>query len=181
MTEQIVSFTVMVLIAIVVIATASICIPCYGFIRRRWKGLAIGCLMQPIVCLAACVLALLGIIFYHNHEIKKHQQAAMIVVKNVNDDGSILTWFLKGNEECLSQYQANERDELDFRDYKKMKLHDIVPLDSCRFEIDDRLIVRIDQKKRKVTATDFGKAIEVVDVDWQKVDDFLKTQATPEK
>ena len=37
----------------------------------------------------------------------------------------------------------------------------------------DRIVVTFDVKHKKVTATDMDKPMEVVQVDWEKVNDYL--------
>ena len=47
-----------------IVIALSTAIPMYGYYRRRWKGAAIGCLMEPIVCLVVIGIVLLSILGY---------------------------------------------------------------------------------------------------------------------
>lgn len=146
----------------ILVIIASIVIPVYGYTRRRWKGVAIGCLMQPVVCLVVIGLALAGIFIYETIILKMERDSAMVTVKSVEQcvDGSdTLTWYLKADEECL------------YRSEKKSDRFDVVRLDSLKtgVSVEDRIVVRFDIEHQKVTATDYDSPAEVVGVDWDKV------------
>ena len=54
------------------------------------------------------------------------------------------------------------------------KLYDVVPLDSFSVCVDDRIVVRFDLKNRMATATNYGEPIEVVRIDWDKVNAYFE-------
>ena len=140
----------------------SIVIPMYGYYRRRWKGVAIGCLMQPVVCLVVFGVLAASIFIYKLISYKMEKRSAMVTIKSIEQDVNgtdTLTWYLKANEECLLDYD------------KKSDRFDVIRLDSLNtgVSVEDRIVVRFDIKNQKVTATDYDQPAEVVDVNWDKV------------
>ena len=143
---------------VIAISTA---IPMYGYYRRRWKGVAIGCLMQPVVCLVVFGVVAAGIFIYKLIDYKMEMKSAMVTVKSIEqsvNNTDTLTWYLN-NEECL----------LDSG--KKSDRFDVIRLDSLKTAVgvEDRIVVCFDIKNQKVTATDYDQPAEVVDVDWDRV------------
>ena len=61
MIEQVFTNIATIIFIMALLWVASIFIPFYGFIKKRWKGLAIGCLIQPIIVVLVCVLSFLCI------------------------------------------------------------------------------------------------------------------------
>ena len=49
-----------------------------------------------------------------------------------------------------------------------------MPLDSFSVCVDDRIVVRFDLKNRMATATNYGEPIEVVRIDWDKVNAYFE-------
>ena len=146
----------MMIVAIgVIVIMASIGIPIYAYSRKRWKGLAIGCLLQPIACAVVICLIVLGIISYF----------AMVTVRGLdvgNHSKDTLTWYLKDDEQCI--LVCNNQN-----DYDHLRFSDVIRLDSVSVTVDDRIVVRFDTKKNKVVATDLDTPMEVVNVNWDKV------------
>ena len=155
----------MVIFGVLVIAISTF-IPVYGYLRRRWKGLAIGCLVQPVVCAALIGAAVAGAFFFHDQKSEREKNSAMVTVKsiekNVNDTDT-LTWYVKTDGECLL-----DSDDADDR-------FDVIRLDSLSagVSVEDRIVVRFDIKNQKASATDFDQPAEVVDVNWEKVKDYF--------
>ena len=145
-----------------VVVIASIAIPIKGYLRRRWKGVAIGCLMQPVVCLVAIGVVGGSFFIYRQVSLKMVKNSAMVTVKSteqgVNGTDTV-TWYLKADEECLFVSE-------DITD-----LSDVVRLDSLKtgVSVEDRIVVRFDIENEKVIATDYDQPAEVVDVNWDKV------------
>ena len=146
-----------------IVIAISTAIPVYGYFRRRWKGLAIGCLMQPVVC--AVIIGAVGgtVFYYHKYSVNREKKSAMVTVRSIEksaNDTDTLTWYLKADEECI---------QLDSEDYEEY--FDVIRLDSLSagVSVEDRIVVRFDLKNQKVSATDFDKPAEVVDVNWDKV------------
>ena len=138
----------------------------YGYCRRRWKGAAIGCLMQPVVCLVVIGVVTAGVFIYKRVSYKMEMKSAMVTVKSIekNVNGAdTLTWYLKANEECLLDSE------------KKSGRFDVIRLDSLDTGVcvEDRIVVRFDIKNQKANATDYDLPAEVVDVDWDKVRDYF--------
>ena len=212
-----------ILLILVLIMVASNVIPFIGFIRKRWKGLIIGCLVQPFVCLVAFLLAIGGFALFKQYDIKKNRAEAMLTIKGEDHDGGADFWYLKTNEECFCEFkvilkaedeekaeddedqskddegqgkdgkdqgkedngQSNEKaNGKDNPEYKHalmdvITLFDIVPIDSCSVCVDDKIVVTFDRKNRKVTAKEYEVPMEIVAVDWEKVDDYFKKYLAP--
>ena len=145
-----------------VVVIASIAIPIKGYLRRRWKGVAIGCLMQPVVCLVAIGVVGGSFFIYRQVSLKMLKNSAMVTVKSTEQGANgvdTLTWYLKAGEECL--YESGE----------KTTYFDVIRLDSLKtsVSVEDRIVVRFDIENEKVVATDYDQPAEVVGVDWDKV------------
>ncbi len=155
----------MVIFGVLVIAISTF-IPVYGYLRRRWKGLAIGCLVQPVVCAALIGAAVAGAFFFHDQKSEREKNSAMVTVRTIEqntNDTDTLTWYVKTDGECLL-----DSDDADDR-------FDVIRLDSLSagVSVEDRIVVRFDIKNQKASATDFDQPAEVLDVNWEKVKDYF--------
>lgn len=145
-----------------IVIALSTAIPMYGYFRRRWKGVAIGCLMQPVACVVVIGVVTLGIFLYKLANYQMDIKSAMVTVRSTEQGTNgtdTLTWYLKGDEECLLESEEKS-DRLD-----------VIRLDSLKtgVSVDDRIVVRFDLENKKATATDYDTPAEVVSVDWDKV------------
>ena len=148
-------------VMVVVISTV---IPVLGFFRKRWKGLAIGLLLLPVVCAVVIGAVGLGVYYYHEYSVNMEKKSAMVTVRSTEKNGNeidTLAWYLKADDECILGSGA---------DY-----YDVIRLDSLSagVSVEDRIVVRFDIKNQKVTATDYDQPAEVVDVNWEKVRDYF--------
>ena len=154
--------TYMLCFGVMVIVISTV-IPVFGYFRKRWKGLAIGLLLLPVVCAVIIGAVGLGVYYYHEYSVNMEKKSAMVTVRSIeksSNDTDTLTWYLKADEECI---------QLDSEDYEEY--FDVIRLDSLSagVSVEDRIVVRFDLKNQKVSATDFDKPAEVVDVNWDKV------------
>ena len=145
-----------------VVVLASIAIPIKGYLRRRWKGVAIGCLMQPVFCLVAIGVVGGSFIIYRQVSLKIQKKSAMVTVRSTEQGVNgidTLNWYLQAGEECL------------FDSEEKTTFFDVIRLDSLNtsVSVEDRIVVRFDIENEKVSATDYDQPAEVVDVNWDKV------------
>ena len=150
-------------VMVIVISTV---IPVLGFFRKRWKGLAIGLLLLPVVCAVIIGAVGLGVYYYHEYSVNMEKKSAMVTVRSIEqdvNDTDTLTWYLKTDGECLMD-SKNDDDRFD-----------VIRLDSLSagVSVEDRIVVRFDIKNQKVSATDFDQPAEVVDVNWEKVRDYF--------
>ena len=146
-------------VMVIVISTV---IPVLGFFRKRWKGLAIGLLLLPVVCAVVIGVVGLGVYYYHEYSVNMEKKSAMVTVRSIEksaNDTDTLTWYLKADEECL--LDSEERTDH----------FDVIRLDSLKtsVSVEDRIVVRFDIENEKVSATDYDQPAEVVDVNWDKV------------
>lgn len=145
---------------------ASIMIPFYGYMRKRWKGLALGCLIQPIACIVVFGVVFGGIIAYEVLTLRRQCESAMVTVKTIEQGANgtdTLKWYLQ-DEECLVKSEGNRQR------------YDVVRLDSLAagVSVEDRIVVRFDLKNQKATATDYDSPAEILNVDWEKVQAYFK-------
>ena len=151
----------MISFSLIVIALST-AIPMYGYYRKGWKGVARGCLMQPVACVVVIGVVVLGAFLYKMASYQMEIKSAMAIVKSTEQGANstdTLTWYLKTNEECLLESE------------EKSDRFDVIRLDSLKtgVSVEDRIVVRFDLENEKATATDYDNPAEVVDIDWDKV------------
>jgi hypothetical protein len=165
-----------------IITLTSIAIPMYGYIRKRWKGVAIGCLLQPVACVIAMILIFSCIVGFDLLRLHYQYKSAMVTIKTTEPGTygvDTLTWYLKADDECLVEIKKLEKpDSLDADNKNYDKDHerfDIIRLDSLNNAvcIEDRLVIRFDLQNQKITATDYEQPAEIVEVDWDKVKTYF--------
>ena len=175
MIEQGLGFYIISVLVLVMLMVFSIVIPFYGFIRNRWKGLAIGCLLQPVCFALVCVLFFVGVYLYQKYELNGYRNAAMVSVKKTDANGDTHIWHMKTDDECF--YECREKGmNSDFLSYDLVKLFDVVPMDSTAVCVDDKIVVRFDLGKHQVTAFEHDEPIEVANVNWDKVKEYWQQQ-----
>ena len=148
----------------IIIIMASIIIPIRFFNWKRWKGLVLGLVLQPIVCAILIYLVFMGIIGYQEYIANRQREAAMVAVCTVKADSTktdTLTWYIKADDECF------------LVDDKEFKAFDVIRLGHSSVGVEDRIVVKFNVKKKQAVATDFGKPIKVEKVDWEQVRDYL--------
>lgn len=182
MINQDISIILIIALVLLVLFVASMFIPFYGFIRKRWKGLAIGCLLQPIIFVACSVVIALGFALHEKRAQKKHHDAAMVTLKKIDKDGNAHYWYLKTNDECFYEYikkdeKHDDEEDSQYRDPSLTKFFDVLPQDSFSVCVDDVIVVKFDLKKQTVKATDYDEPMKVVKVDWEKVNEYFKNLA----
>ena len=166
------------------ILVASVAVPYYGYKKKRWKGLTIGCLLQPVVCCVVLIAIILGIYTYEYFRHKKQKEHAMVTVRTLEKKGNrvdTLFWYVKADEECIMERkrQGHGNDEEEDRDStekeRKIEWFDVVPIANFAHgvNIEDRIMIRFDLKNHSVVATDYDDRAEVTEVDWDKVRDFF--------
>lgn len=168
---------------ILLIVVASVVIPIYGYKWKRWKGLALGCLAQPVVCAIVIFSVLIGIFIYELWDFKKEKDKAMVTVRSIEKNGDrvdTLIWYVKADEECImerkKQAPSDEEEERDSTDEAKdIEWFDVVPIENFAHgvNIEDRIMVRFDLKNKSVVATDYDDRAEVTKVDWDQVRDYF--------
>ena len=176
MITQGVEFYVFLVILMGALVLASIVIPCYGFLHKDWKGLALVCVIQPFVAGIACLLVGLGAYFYYTYNYNRYHESAMVTVRKTTIEGAdtlTRTWYLNADEECLYEFRSSNQECADSTVREDDGLFDVVPLDSITLGVEEHVIVRFDLNTRTVTATDDDEPIDVVSVDWPKVEAYL--------
>ena len=144
----------------IIIVMASVIIPIRFYNWKRWKGLVLGLVLQPIVCAILIFCVFMGFVGYHESKTNRQRESAMVAVCTLRTDSAktdTLTWYIKADDEC---FRVND---------KKIKAYDVIRLDQASVGVDDRIVVKFDVKKKQVVATDFGKPIKVEKVDWEQV------------
>ncbi len=169
MITQSAEYFIYIFLVMLAIIVATIVIPCYGYLRKGWKGFGLGCILQPVAAVILCG-AVGGISYYRQlSSITKSREAALVAVRTtaVEDSDTIVrTWYLKPDEECMCELRPLTMDTTEFDD---IELFDVVTTDSQTLCVEDHIEVRLDMASHKVTATDFGKPIDVVQVNWENI------------
>jgi hypothetical protein len=108
----------------------------------------------------------------------------MITLKQKADytpNANISKWYLKPDGECFYEFGKEDKEKsgnIVIDDYDDIVLYDVVPMDSFRVCVDDVITVEFDIKKRKVKAMNYDKPLEVVNVDWAKVEAYFNDKAS---
>lgn len=186
MIEQDLGVNITFILVMMLMLIVSIFIPFLGYVRKRWMGLALGCLLQIVVCILTCGLGAFCISVYANHHLRQQRKAAMVTVRKADVEGFSHNWYVKANDECLYEYKKDDDDDSDDDDNDKKydrprkirKLFDVIPLDSFRVSIDDIVVIKFDLKGNMVTATEYDEPIEVVNIDWDKVHNYFEKQSS---
>lgn len=166
---------IFLLMASLVLAT--IAIPFYSFLHKGWKGLGLGCLVQPVVAVILCLLVGLGAFILQKRALDRYHRAAMAVVRTtekVRDTTLLCTWFLKPDGECLCESRFAEQDSTDLA--LDLELFDVVRLDSLSLCVEDRIVVRFNLDSCRASATEFDKPVDLVRVDWPSVQTYFRGQ-----
>ena len=98
----------------------------------------------------------------------------MVTVSKTDSTGFVHFWYLKADEECFYEYKEKENLKNEYTGFNRGRLYDVVPLDSCSVCVDDNVVVTFDLKGQKATASEYDEPIEVVKVDWDKVNEYFK-------
>ena len=164
---------IFLLMAALVLAT--IAIPFYGYLHTGWKGLRLGCLLQPVVAVVLCCMVGVGAFILRKRALTRYHDEALVVVRTTaeNEKDTLLrTWYLKADGECLCDSRKPDMDSTDYKD-ASLKLYDVVPLDSFSLGVDDRIVVRFNLSSHTTTATDLDEPVDIVRVDWPKVESYF--------
>lgn len=156
--------------AIVIVFLVSFAIPSYGYRRKRWKGFFIGILVQFAVCCVGFLIFGLGSVLYVHYTVKKELDGAMVTVRGTDvarHRNDTLVWSLTPDEVCLV---GNSNNNVHVR---KRIYYDFIRLSPVSVGVEDRIVVKFDVKRKQVTATDMNKPMEVIQVDWEKVNHYL--------
>lgn len=175
MSEQGIGFFVVFMLFLLLFAVFSLFIPFYGFIRKRWKGLFLGCLTQPLILLLGFIITIFGFVIYQRFTFNKYHKEAMVAIRKAEANGNSHNWYLKADEECFYEF-TDEKDRAGFSRFEDARLFDVIPLDSFRVCVNDKIFVQFDLKDKKVTAKEFDDSIEVVSVNWDKVNAYFENQ-----
>ena len=165
-------YSIYLFLVLLAIAVATIIIPCYGYLRKGWKGCGLGCILQPVIAIILC--GVVGGISYSRQLkiIDKNRDAAMVSVRTTaveDSDTVVRTWYLKPDEECMCEIRPIAMDS---DDYDDIEFFDVVATDSGTLCVEDHIEVSFDLAARRVTATDFGKPIDIAHVNWENIDTY---------
>ena len=153
--DIVIYMSLFVVTAIIILLLVSFLIPFYYFQRKWWKGLFIGIPVQIAVFILGGVVIGFGSLLYVDNFFEKEVDNAMVTVRGTDvarHNSDTLVWSLTPDEVCLV---------------------DFLRLSPVSVGVEDRIVVTFDVKHKKVTATDMDKPMEVVQVDWEKVNDYL--------
>ena len=166
-------FYVILMMITLALLLVSCIIPFYGFYRKRWKGLLIGMLVQPLYCAAVVALVIGGLYFYQHYDFRHRRADAMVSLRKTDAKGVTQYWHLRPNEECFYEVYKNRRDSA-YLWWDNVALYDVIAIDSSAVCVDDHIVVRFDKKGRKATAAAYDEPLEVTAVDWDRVNDYFR-------
>ena len=170
---------ILLIMTILTIVVASLMIPLFGFLHKRWKGLALGCLIQPFAIALFFLLTILAYNLVLGHDIRKQTEEAMVIVQKTDTIGNKEIWYLKPNDECFYKFKDKEEDDSrkgNLSDLRHLKFFDVLPLDSNGVCVDDKIFVHFDFQKHQAKATEFDEPLKVVSVNWDKVTEYFNNQ-----
>jgi len=178
MIDQDITFLLWTLLIALAFGVVSFLIPYYGFIHKRYKGLFLGCLVQPVV-IAVIIFLAVGVFLYHSgSEVKSQRKAAMVTFWKAENDSTDTRayYYVKNDDECFCEKGVGKEDKTIFGydNDNETSVYDVFYVDSTTICVDDEFFVKFDFKNRKVTATDYDDPIEVTNVDWEKVEAYFK-------
>lgn len=152
-------------------------VPFYGYKKKRKKGLALGCLMQPVVFFLLGLFLTFFVVKYEDHHFSLEEDASMAIVRYTENGDCVVsqTWILNPNGKCTMVFDQSPAANAEYPcniDHF-VEEYTIIALDSFACEVDKRVEVRFDLQRKKVIAADRSDTLEVVSVNWEKVRDFF--------
>ena len=164
-----------IVLALAALLLVSFLIPLYAFLRRRWKGLLLGgCLFQPLMLVVSVLMTYLFTYFYDRHFIRTCRETAMVTLREtevMETDTLSHLWYLKPDEECFYEMVISGKDD-NYTDADEV--YDVVFRDSVSVAVEDLIVVTFDRQNRTVSATNDDQPIEVVGVNWDRVEEYFR-------
>ena len=178
MIDKYVGFTITVIIIAIVLWVASLYLPFYGFMQKRFKGACLGCILQPFISAIILALSFVVIFTYMTSDMIKYRKNAMVMVKKApKDSTNVATHLYIGADDVCFLESGNlevTAYSLVFDNDRDIALYDVIYVDSSTISVDDKYLIKFDFKNRKAIATEYEDTIEVADVKWDKVDAYFK-------
>ena len=88
MIDKYVGFAITVIIIAIVLWVASLYLPFYGFMQKRFKGACLGCILQPFISAIILALSFVVIFTYMTSDMIKYRKNAMVMVKKAPKDST---------------------------------------------------------------------------------------------
>ena len=85
----------------IIIVMASVIIPIRLFNWKRWKGLILGLVLQPIVCAILISCVFMGIVGYTESKANRQRESAMVAVCTLRAGSSktyTLRWYMNADD-----------------------------------------------------------------------------------
>ena len=178
MTDSFITFTIWASVITIGLWAVTFTIPYIGFSRKRYKGLFLGCLIQPIVCIAIALVAIMSGLYYMASTVKEQRKAAMVTFCKAENDTTDTKafYYVKPDDECFTEHGVgkNDKEVFGYDHDNDIDVLDVFLIDSTSILVDDEFLLKFDLKNRMVTATDYEDTIEVANVDWEKVEAYFK-------
>ena len=179
MIAQGLEFFIFIIFLWLAVLLVSFLIPCYGFHRKEWKGLGVGCLIQPFFVGIVCMIVVAVAYYYRRQNFSQYRDEAMVVVRKGSvekNDSLLYTWYLRPDEECMYEVRKPDPEDTDSTDFGEVNFFDVVPLEGATLGVEDCIVVRFDLSAHTVTATDDDEPMDIVRVDWPKVEAYFLQQ-----
>ena len=180
MIDQYVGFFVTVILIAMVILVATLYLPLYGFMHKRFKGLVLGCLAQPFIFVGVLVLAVVISITYMSNDMSKYRKGAMVTIHTADKDSSgTKTHLYIGDEACfieIGKLDKTDAYSVVFDNDREVGLFNVIYVGDSTICVDDKYLIKFDLKQRKAVATEYEDTIEIAQIDWEKVEAYFLQQ-----
>lgn len=178
MTDSFINFTIWAAVITIGLWAVTFAIPYLGFTHKRYKGLFLGCLIQPIVGIVIAVVAIFVCFYYMASSVKEQRKAAMVTFSKAENDTTDTKafYYVKPDDECFVELGVGKDDKeiFGFDTNHDIGVVDVFLIDSTSILVDDEFLLKFNLKNRQLTALDYEDTIEVANVDWEKVDAYFK-------
>lgn len=180
MIDKYVGLAITITLIAMILWVASLFLPFFGFIHKRFKGLLVGCIVQPILLVIICIVSIFVFLIYMGFDTKKYRQSAIVTICHLeNDSTQKKTYMYIGSDDiCFAESGNLEKDynPIIYNINHDISLFDVIYRDSTTITIDDCYKVKFDLKNRRAVATKYEDTIEVASIDWEKVDAYFQNK-----
>ena len=169
------SLFIVLCIAGAVMLLLAVVIPTWGYRRWRRKGLIGGCLSLPLVGIVI-IMVMIGVYAALSNDSHDDAMAYVRYVEEDRDCHFEERWFLNTDGTCYYEHDKGSHDHAvqpcgnDTYGYELS----MTRVDSCLAPKISDLIVYFNLNQRTVTPVYHQEEIEVVSVDWEKVEAFFQ-------
>ena len=153
MNDSFITFTIWAAVITIGLWAVTFAIPYIGFTRKRYKGLFLGCLIQPIVGIIIAVVATFVCFYYMASRVKEQRKAAMVTFSKAENDTTDTKafYYVKPDDECFVELGVGKDDKeiFGFDNNHDIGTVDVFLIDSTLFQ---RKEIQIDHMEKNIIA-----------------------------